>query len=539
VLTDLRADFTVGNFSRTRLKLNNTFVVGMTEQKRYEEITPDQNGKFQIALPAGTTMFKIAGTVHTHVGCTQQRLNTSFCYPAEMSSLLVQSNLQLRLMVDDCNQFTIDASGWDHANAKEQLGPVKAARAMAMVHMGMFEALNAVENRCKSYFDTKFTVNQPISSLCAIAQAECKLLYHLFPAQASQITTHQNQMHSLVSDGLAKTNGIALGDQVAQAIIDLRTNDGSNVTETSYDDYIAAEYPNGSVPPGAWTKDPVSNIGVALGYKWKNVKPFVIDSASQFRCPVPPSLTSVEYTNAFNEAKALGGDGVTTKTSRSAELTNVGLYWAYDGTPTLCAPPRLYNQIAKVIAMQESLDYFQTLRLYAILNITMADAGLTSWESKYYYKLWRPVTGIRETHFGGVPADDGNPATVVDLTFKPLGAPATNSNGLYFTPPFPAYPSGHATFGGALFQVLRNILGRDDIAFTFVSDELNGVTEYDGTTRPFAPRSFTSLSQAEEENGQSRIYLGIHWYFDKTAGIKMGNEVANYISSRLYHLSSP
>ena len=140
--------------------------------------------------------------------------------------------------------------------------------------------------------------------------------------------------------------------------------------------------------------------------------------------------------------------------------------------------------------------------------------------------------GIREADPGTGPtgAGDGNPATVGDPTFTPLGAPASNLTGPNFTPPFPAYPSGHAGFGGALFQILRDFYGTDRIAFTFVSDELNGVTiGNDGTSGRCAPRSFASLSEAEEENGQSRIYLGIHWAFDKTEGIAQGRRVASYV----------
>src|SRR6185369_14768796 len=220
----------------------------------------------------------------------------------------------------------------------------------------------------------------------------------------------------------------------------------------------------------------------------------------------PPALRSAEYAQAFAEAKALGGDGVSTPSSRTAEQTETGIFWAYDGTPSLCAPPRLYNQIAMQIADQMGSDTAELARLLALVNTAMADAGIAIWESKYYYEVWRPIAGIREADANpalSLPGD-GNPATIGDLAFMPLGAPASNLTGPNFTPPFPAYPSGHAGFGGALFQLLRRFYGRDDIGFTFVSDELNGMTlDREGIVRPLSPRHFHSLSEAEEEHGQS------------------------------------
>ena len=139
---------------------------------------------------------------------------------------------------------------------------------------------------------------------------------------------------------------------------------------------------------------------------------------------------------------------------------------------------RLYNQITVRIANQMRTGLVPLARLLALINVAMADAGIAIWESKYYYQFWRPVTGIRESEPGTGPTGlgDGNPATAGDPSFSPLGAPASNLMGPNFTPPFPSYPSGHAGFGGALFQTLRNFYETDNIAFTFVSDELNGVT---------------------------------------------------------------
>jgi hypothetical protein len=243
-------------------------------------------------------------------------------------------------------------------------------------------------------------------------------------------------------------------------------------------------------------------------------------------------MSSVAYATAYNEVKDLGGDGIVTPTVRTNEQTLIGIFWAYDGTPSLCAPPRLYNQIAMTIADVQKTHDVELARLLALVNTSMADAGIAIWESKYYYDFWRPVTGIRESDPGTGPSGtgDGNASTIGDITYSPLGAPASNLNGPNFTPPFPAYPSGHAGFGGALFQTLRRFYRKDKIPFTFISDEFNGVTEdNNGTPRPLIERSFSSLSDAEEENGQSRIYLGIHWSFDKTEGIAQGNRIADYV----------
>jgi PAP2 superfamily len=331
---------------------------------------------------------------------------------------------------------------------------------------------------------------------------------------------------------LPKEWGVQAGKRSAAAILARRSNDGSAHSELR----VGVEFITGTAA-GSWRQDPVSRIPIALGARWDEVQPFVINSAAQFRIPSPPSLGSAAYAAAFHEVKALGGDGIHTPTSRTADQTEAGIYWAYDGTPSLCAPPRLYNQIALHIADQMNTKDVDLARLLALVNTAMADAGIASWESKYYYEYWRPITGIRESDPGTGPSGtgDGNPATIGDPGFMPLGAPASNLTGPNFTPPFPAYPSGHATFGGALFQTLRTFYGRDNVAFTFTSDEYNGSTvDNSGNVRPLRPRSFSSFSQAEEENGQSRIYLGIHWSFDKTTGISQGRKVADYVYSNAF-----
>jgi len=445
-------------------------------------------------------------------------------------------NERAAALVRHWNSIALDASGLDHTPGKpgenrvfgEQFGPGRSSRAMAIVHIAMFDAINAISGKYRTY--TRIHNHRHASMESAIVQAAHDTLAALFPSQASTFDSLLAQdLNSIADRGKAKENGIALGHAAADAILGLRANDGSQIPEP----HIGVDF-TPSHQPGMWREDSVSQLTVALGAHWGEVQPFVLASPSQFRAPTPPAMTSQEYTTAYDEVKGIGGDGINTPTSRTPEQTQIGIFWAYDGTPSLCAPPRLYNQITVRIAdlMGTSANVEQFSRLLALVNVAMADAGIAVWESKYFYQYWRPVTGIRESDAGTGPTGlgDGNPATIGNPGWSPLGAPASNLVTVNFTPPFPSYPSGHAGFGGALFQTLRHFYGRDDIAFSFMSDEFNGVTkDHNGVPRPMVTRSFSSLSQAEDENGQSRIYLGIHWKFDKTEAIAEGRNVADWV----------
>ena len=426
------------------------------------------------------------------------------------------------------NTIAIDTSGRDHGGVREQLGPGRSSKAIAMVQIAIFDVVNAIEGGYESYAGIE-RVGHNTSLKAAIAQAAHDTLVDQFPAQAAIIDAELEESLEDIQDSSTKTKGIELGKQAAAAIIAAREDDGS-----IHDDPLMGSEWHTSDDPGHWRQDPVSPLPIALGAHWGDVLPFVLESSDQFRTPPPPDMNSEAYTRAFNEVKRLGGDGDITPTERTEEQGIIGVYWAYDGTPALCAPPRLYNQIAVNIAETKKLNTIQLARMLALINVAMADAGIAIWESKYHWDFWRPVTGIREAdpNTGPTGLGDGNDDTLGDVTFTPLGAPASNLEEVFtdFTPPFPAYPSGHAGFGGALFQTLRRFYGTDDIPFTFISDEFNGVTQDDeGNTRPLVSRSFQTLSQAEEENGQSRIYLGIHWEFDKTEGIAQGRQVADFV----------
>jgi hypothetical protein len=436
-------------------------------------------------------------------------------------------------IVERWNQIAINASGIDHTPVAagetrvfgEQIGPCRSARAIAICQVAVFEAVNAISGDCKSYLKIA-PLKVDASQRAAVAQAARDSLVALFPSQAASFDAYLKEDLIRIPNGAEKDRGIALGKNTAAKSLAARANDGSLHKEPRLGtDYTA------KTEVGKWRQDPISRSPVALGLYWGQVKPFVMTSGNQFRLPPPPALNSVDHTMAYVEVKRLGGDGVTTPTERVKEEDEIGIFWAYDGMPSLCAPPRLYNQVVRVIAKEKKADVKELARLLALANVAMADTAIAAWDSKWHYEVARPITLIRESE------SDGNVDTVGDTTFAPIGAPASNLAGPNFTPPFPAYPSGHAAFGGAIFQVLRRFYKTDRIPFTFTSDEFNGVTrDNSGQVRPLLPRSFKTMTEAEVENADSRIYLGIHWNYDATSGITQGRNVGNLVSDRLYKL---
>jgi hypothetical protein len=377
----------------------------------------------------------------------------------------------------------------------EPQGPLKASRAMAMVHAAMYDAVNSVDRKYYPYH-AQFEAALGTSKEAAAAAAAHRVLTHLFPAQQTSFDSALVQSLAGLSDGSGKASGISLGKKHGDSIIILRANDGSNVEKP---------YSPGT-NPGEWRPTP-PDFTSALAAGWGNVTPFSMLGGSQFRPPAPPTLRSAEYATAFNEVKALGA---VDSPIRSQEQTEIGYFWAYDRY-NMGTPLRLYNQITQTIATDEGNTLEENARLFALVNIAMADAAIASWDAKYIYNFWRPITAIREADL------DGNPFTEADPDWTPLGAPG---GGLVpdFTPPFPSYTAGHSVFGAATFETLANFYDTDDISFTISSDELPGVF-----------RTFDSFSAASEENGLSRIYLGVHWSFDNTFGLMTGNQVANWV----------
>ncbi len=380
--------------------------------------------------------------------------------------------------------------------------PGMTSRTLALVNLAMYDAINGVSPRHEQFYEHA-PAPAGASAEAAGAQAAYRVLMSIYPEQAALLDAAVADMLAEMPDGPGKMDGIAYGDAVGAHIVALRADDGFDTV---------VEYEPTPLP-GHWQPDPLNPHQEAWGPAWGELRTFAISSVFQMHVPPVGDMTSVEYAESYNEVKSLGALNSTTRT---AEQTEIGLFWALDragmGTPMV-----IYTDALLVVAEQQGNDLWENAHLFAMAGVAMADAGCVAWDAKYRYDFWRPVTGIRQGDF------DGNPDTVGDPTWTPLGAPggvhpdgSTINN---FTPPFPTYLSGHATFGGAAFRALERFYGTDSIPFQLESPELPGVV-----------RSFSSFSQAMEENGRSRVYLGIHWNFDDTVGRQVGSEIADYIA---------
>jgi hypothetical protein len=369
----------------------------------------------------------------------------------------------------------------------DRTAPPKASRALACVHTAMFDAINSASGGSYTpYLVQPVQFISPISVEAAAAAAAHAVLVSLFPAQKATFDAALATSLAAIPDGPEKTGGISWGESVAAMILEARHDDGSGT---------AVDY---SAPTGAnwWIPTPPA-FAAALLPNWPNVLPWAMTSGSQFRQAAPPTPISGEYTAAFGEVESLGRVDSATRT---ADQTQIALFWA-DGGGT-ATPPGHWHVIAQGIAQEKHLGLLDNARLFALLGIAGADAAIVSWDHKYSYNTWRPITGIQHAD------TDGNPATAADPSWTPLIA----------TPPFPSYTSGHSTFSSASARVLALFFGTDQISFSTTSDGLPGVT-----------RSFTRLSAAAEEAGQSRIYGGIHWQFDNQAGLASGRALADHV----------
>ncbi len=461
------------------------------------------------------------------------------------------SSTLIRLL--NWHDIMLDANARDHTPgpfAGDQNGPTRNSRAFAMISIAVFDAVNAFEFKYRPYNNIGRAPARA-SQDAAIAYAAYTTLVRLYPKQQAILDTELNGDLSRISASpSAVAAGRAIGVAAANAMINSRINTTTNVAT---DGAIAGEpafgtggvvggggtttFFGGSVNGGQttapnWTPDPAGlPRGVALGARWGNVRPFVLTSGNQFRIPAPPAPGTAAYRAAYNEVLTVGASADTPGSTTTQQFQFIGNFWGYDGAPLLGTPPRLYNQIAVKVANDQGLRNVAAYARYlALVNSTMGDSGIAAWDSKYFYNYWRPVTGIR--------ANDGDATTPTVAGWKPFGASVINAAVAEpFTPPFPAYPSGHATFGAATFESMRDLFP-NNTRFTFVSDEYNGTgVDPKGDPRPFVPVRYRSLQEAQEENGQSRVYNGVHWQYDNTTGQNLGVKIARYTIANAFQRS--
>jgi vanadium chloroperoxidase len=432
------------------------------------------------------------------------------------------------------NEVALEANRVSHTNGKgEQTGPPLSARALAIVHLAMYDAFAGVSGNPAGL--TAYLTPGPVAGAshdAAVAAAAHATLSKLFPSQKPFFDLKHAQA-GLQGPGL--TEGHEFGLVVAQKILDDRKDD-PGVSDDGYAGSIA-HGAHRHDPDNPDKPDPQSYHAPFYGARCKL---FAVTDREPLRLDDPPQPGDPDYTTALQEVRRKGiapelmGTLPANSSRRTVDETLIGVYWGYDGARELGTPPRLYNQIVRKVAENKNNTPEQNARLFAFVNTAIADAGILSWEEKYRHDLWRPVLGIREHDESMGPAGVGNNNIDNDSQpdWLPLGAPLTNSTGKNFTPPFPAYPSGHATFGAAAFQITRlfyNVPAEDrtDNLFhglSFVSDEYNGISKDNkGAVRPRHVREFPDgvpdggLWKMIIENGRSRVFLGVHWVFDAFA----------------------
>ena len=238
----------------------------------------------------------------------------------------------------------------------------------------------------------------------------------------------------------------------------------------------------------------------ALFVAWGQVTPFVLHSGSQFRADGPPSLTSATYTADFNEVKSLGAINSATRT---ADQTEAALFWAENSQIH-------WNNIARMVAIERQNSLLENARLFALLNLAGADTSIVVFDTKYFYNSWRPITAIREAD------SDGNDATVADPTWTPLVATAAH----------PDYVSQHTAYAACAAEILASFFGTDDISFSFTTSTAPG-----GVVR-----SYESFSQAADECGEARIWIGYHTRTAVIHGRNQGRQVGHYV---FHHILLP
>ncbi len=381
--------------------------------------------------------------------------------------------------------------------------PLHESRIYAMMHVAIHDAVNAIDRRSRPYaLDAQAEAGaSPDAAVAAAARDVLVALIAQLPLElhtqacidaggASAEAAYAAAL-AAIPDGQAKAQGIAAGQAAAAAILNLRADDGA-----------VGPFLNFACPqdtdPGEYQCTPGTPFIVFE--VWENVTPFVLKDSSQFRPGPPYAVDRKKYSADFNEVKSLGGDDVITPSARTADQTEIALYW-WESSPLK------WNRIARTVSADQGLTLWENARLFGLLNMALADGYIAMVDSKNHYNYWRPITAIQTGD------TDGNPDTTGDPTWTPLRP----------TPPNQDYASGHSIEGGAGAELLKQFFGTDQIPFEDCSESLPAGSSCSDATPVL--RSYTSFSQAAAENAYSRILIGYHFRKSVEEGTEYGRKI--------------
>jgi hypothetical protein len=357
---------------------------------------------------------------------------------------------------------------------EKKMLPPPNARMMALLHVAMFEAVNAIDRRYAPY-GIKLEANKGASREIAASAAAHKVLVTLHPDQRAGLDTALAATLSSVPDGDAKTKGSELGSNAAAQVLAFRAKDGADAAE-SYRPHTAAGVYVPTVVP--------------LSSTYGQVSPWVMQSGAQFRPVPPPALTSDTWTRDVNEIREIGSRN---STKRSVEQTTIGQFWFVTG-------PQTWNPVVRQLAASKKLDTIESARLFALVAMAADDAFIAVFDAKYHYNLWRPVTAIRNADL------TKNPKTQREANWLPLGE----------TPMHPEYPCAHCITNAAVTTVLRSVFGEEIPEVSMTSATAPGVT-----------RKWTRLQDITDEVSTARIYAGFHYRFSTKVGEDMGRKIGD------------
>ena len=359
--------------------------------------------------------------------------------------------------------------------------PPREARVMAIVSAAVFDAVNSITGQYDAYA-LHVRVSRSLSVEAAVCGAAYTILVSQYPEQLGALDAARDSAMSQVPAVRTRDEGFAAGQAVAMAILAIRSRDQS----TAVGLYTGTG-------PGIWSPTPPAFL-TPLEPLWGRVTPFLMDSGSQFRPAPPPAMGSPTYVNDYLEIKDIGAAN---SSGRSSMQTEVARFW-------VATAAQLWNQVVRHVTVARRLEPSEAARVYLLLNLAGADAMIAAWDAKFTYRQWRPVTAIRNTPTGGV-------TTPSDSTWLPLIA----------TPPFPDYPAGHTTYGGAAEEVLSNILGATPEGLAITSPSLPGVRH-----------TYQSVHQIADEVTNARVWGGVHWRTSATVGRELGRAIGKHAVSR-------